>query len=446
LYRILLQMRAAIFLLSILPAHPSSFDASFLRPSHAQRWEVALTPPSAAAGGTAGAPSPPPQSTHYMVDGAGVRWRCVVPLVGDGAGGNGGGGGGGAPPPPGAPAGGAPLERALAALAALHAQGACALKPAGYWTFQVCAGGRVRQFHVEELALPKGESLDLGSHAPARDRVETLPGGTRALTQRFEGGDGGRAADVQWVCGGGAAAAAAAVAHPPAFAAVAAAAGGAGGGAAPPPPPPLALEVLSAEEAPPLTYTLRVGVRSAALCAALPSPPTLLAPINNTCIEHSPGGWWSYSVCLGREVTQFHVEAGKRVQETVLGRYNWAQGEALVGEGQPGTGVGAGAAPLAPLGAAAITQSYVEGAPCPVRGGAPRSATVRFECMPLGAGGALGEDAVGALSLTFLHMREAPTCAYTFVFGSPLPCEVTAPASAHLPPPPVAAIDCQRAA
>jgi hypothetical protein len=184
-------------------------------------------------------------------------------------------------------------------------------------------------------------------------------------------------------------------------------------------------------------YALRVGVRSAELCAALPSPPALLAPINGTCIEHSPGGWWSYSVCLGSQVTQFHVEGGKRAQETVLGRYDWALGEALAEEAS----AAAAAAAAAP---AAIVQAYVGGSPCPVRGGAPRSAAVRFECMPLGASAA-GEEAVGAFSLTFLHMREAPTCVYTFVFGSPLPCEVAAPAAAHMPPPRVTGIDCQRA-
>ncbi len=411
-----------LYLLFCLPLSATvrvpSADPAFLRPSHAQRWEVLL-----GGGGSAppeGAPSPP-LSLHTMVDGSGARWQCAVPM----GGGGGGGSGGGSPPAP-----GAPLERALAVLGALRAQEACALRVTGYWTFQVCAGGRVRQFHYEEPTALADRSLDLGAHVPARDRVESLPGGTRALSQRFEGGDGGRAADVQWVCAGG----------------------GGGSAATAPAPAPPALELLSVEEAPELAYTLRVGVRSAALCAALPSPPALLAPINGTCIEHSPGGWWSYSVCLGREVTQFHAQDGKRVQETVLGRYDWAAGEALAGEVGAAPPDAAAEPPRAgapppppPLGAAAaILQSYVGGEPCNVRGGTPRAATVRFECVPLGAG-ALGEETVGALSLTFLHMREAPTCVYTFVFGSPLPCEVTAPATAHLPPPPVTLIDCQPA-
>ncbi len=388
------------------------------------------------AGGGAAPPLGAPLHSYTMVDGAGARWRCAVPL-----GGGGGAADGGAPPRAAAGGGGAPLERALAALGALRAAEACALRVEGYWTFQVCAGGRVRQFHYDAPSSSPGRSLDLGSHVAARDRVEALPGGTRALLQRYEGGDDGRAADVTWVClGGGGGEEGGGVAG-----AVTAAAGAAADGAAPQPPPapapPAALEVLAVEESPPLVYALRVGVRSAELCAALPSPPALLAPINGTCIEHSPGGWWSYSVCLGSLVTQFHVEGGKRAQETVLGRYDWAQGEALAEEALAGGG-GGGASAAAP---AAIVQAYVGGSPCPVRGGAPRSAAVRFECMPLGASAA-GEEAVGAFSLTFLSMREAPTCVYTFVFGSPLPCEVTAPATAHLPPPPAREIDCQLAA
>jgi len=418
--------RVTCLLLLLRAAAPtSSHDPSFLRPSHAQRWEVTFGAPAAPPSPARGEPPSAPLASYTMTDGAGALWRCAVPL-----GGGGGGGGGGV-----APSQGAPLERALAALDALRAQEACALRVEGYWTFRVCAGGRVTQFHADEPSGPAGRALDLGSPVPARDRVEALPGGARALLQRFEGGDDGRAADVQWVCLGGAAAAAAAAGAP---------------STSP------TLELLSVAEAPERAYTLRVGVRSAALCAALPSPAALLAPINGTCIEHSPGGWWSYSVCLGREVTQFHVEGGARAQETVLGRYDWAAGEALAGEGwagQPaaaGGGGGDGGAPLAAnlqtnLGAAAILQSYAGGSPCPVRGGTPRSASVRFECVPPGAGGALGEEAVGAFSLTFLHMREAPTCVYTFVFGSPLPCEVAAPAAAHMPPPRVTGIDCQRA-
>jgi hypothetical protein len=120
---------------------------------------------------------------------------------------------------------------------------------------------------------------------------------------------------------------------------------------------------------------------------------------------------------------QFHAEGSKRVQESVIGVYDWVFGEKV----EP-AGVGT---------AAAIVQKYGKGTPCDVRNGLPREASVRFECMPPGAtllpgaaGIVGGGDAAGgaafsavAHAVALLGIQESPTCVYTVRIGTSLACD-----------------------
>jgi hypothetical protein len=204
-----------------------------------------------------------------------------------------------------------------------------------------------------------------------------------AYVQRFAAGTEGRAAVVRYEC------------EP---------AGMAAG---------VALDIVSVTEAPPLTYTLVVGTRDASVCAAAPSLARLLAPLNNSCLEHVEG-WWTYEVCLGMRVRQFHSEGGGRsVQDSVIGVYDWAAGEQLA-RGLPEGGEGA----------PAIVQRYTHGTPCGIRDGVPREAVVRFECTPgaAGSGSGGGEGGIVAHTISLVSIREAPSCVYTLTFGTSLAC------------------------
>jgi hypothetical protein len=375
--------------------------------------ELAALPASALA---------PRNARVTMRSASGAPFTCFVPPAEGAA-----GGGGGAAAAAEAAAGGAaaaPEEgravraRAAAALLASEPGLRCVLRREGYWTFEVCAGQHVRQFHVRPAA-PGGRSGGggggvehndaapaastagaaaelpddaqrtvvnlLGEHEAGVDAIALSAAGSLVLRQSFAGGADGRRATVSFEC------------DPPGMA------------------PGLHAEILSVAEAPPLQYALLVGTRSAAVCEQLASVRRLLAPLNQTCFEHQEG-WWTYEVCAGLRVRQYHAEAGsgKPVQESVIGVFDWQRGAYL----QP-AGVGT---------AAALAQHFHLGTPCDIRGGVPREATLRFECSPpLEAGGVAGGAAAGAAAggvqqLTLISIREAPSCVYTITLGAAAAC------------------------
>jgi Glucosidase II beta subunit-like protein len=260
----------------------------------------------------------------------------------------------------------------------------CASQLLGYWHYSACFNGPVQQWHAGNELYP----LSLGSVASAADSVESAPeGGPLYYVQRFEGGSGGRSSSVRWRC----------------------ATGGANNSQ---------VKMLSVAEPSLLSYTVTMSVASTALCELLPSATALLAPLNGTCIEHLTAGWWSYEVCVGGSVKQFHAENGVRSQVQLLGQYNWTFGERVFAPWE-GIGVEHGGGQGA-RGVSALSQVYSGGGPCNVKGGEPRMAIVRFECMPAGSG-LRGE--VRPSSIKLLQMEENPTCSYAFSFGTPLACK-----------------------
>ena len=405
--------------------------------------------PAATAAAAAAAP-PPATRARTVMDASGRLFSCAVPALPSG-------GAGEALPEDGS----AKQRQAVLDALAGSLQGAgaaCASRREGYWSYEAClglggssgsgdggggsggsGGGSVRQWHSPGLgASPVGDQA-LGAHAPSRDALEYTPRGARYLAQHFEGGAGGRSAEVRWVCARswpGAAPAA-----PSASAALAP-----------------ALELLAVAEAPPLHYTLYAGSRSDAVCELLPSPEALLAPFNTTCVEYAAGGWWTYELCLGGSISQYHLESGSRLQGTALGHYDWRHGERLVkggedvpvlaGEGSSSSSSSGAALAFAGKPTSSLTQLYVKGSPCDVRGGMPRSALVRFECAgtPMGGsgGGGSGGGPKAALTsasftLSLVGVEESPTCFYTFTVSTSLVCEhpSVGPASALALPPPV---------
>jgi len=240
--------------------------------------------------------------------------------------------------------------------------------------------------------------------------------------QYFEGGDGGRVSEVKVQC---------TVDRRQSSTATVA-----------------ALELLTVEEDPPLHYNLTVGVHNPPLCSLLSSPEAILAPLNHTCIDFGTGGWWSYRVCLGLNIVQYHGEGGTRLQETILGNYDWVHGERLLAGGDmQGNEEGSKEEAVdllaimkssATIPTPSLSQQYTHGAPCDVRGGHPRSSLVRFQCTPLG-------DSSYSQTISFLGVEESPTCFYTITLGSSLACSHPLVGFAHsvAPPPVVHDIVCQ---
>jgi hypothetical protein len=355
-----------------------------------------------------------------MRSASGAAFTCFVPPDASGGSGGGGGAGGAA----GAPAEDARAARARTAAALLAAEPGqrCVLRREGFWTVEVCAGLHVRQFHLggasgdtgggggsggggggaaaglavggpsttasaaAQLTAADSARNLLGAHEAGADELVLSAAGSLALRQSFGGGDGGRRATVDFEC------------EPPGMA------------------PGLEADLVSIREAPPLHYALVVGTRSAAVCEQLASVRRLLAPLNQTCFEHTEG-WWTYEVCAGLRIRQYHAEAqtGRAVQESLIGVFDWRRGAHL----QP-AGVGT---------AAALAQHFHLGTPCDIRGGVPREATLRFECVPqpelAGGGGGGGVPVAGsaaAQQLTLISIREAPSCVYTVSLGAAAVC------------------------
>ena len=356
------------------------------------------------------------------------------------------------PPPASGASSGAPPEdsrsmRAAAAAAALASSASrCVTKRSGpFWTVEVCAGLHARQFRAtqvlgsgsggagaelaagqpisasvplalsdEETAIQLGtfgtvrEGGGAGAGAGASDDAAVAGSGSEergsslgasatgalALRQLLRGGTDGRATLVQWLC------------DPPGM------------------EPGALVDIVSVTEQPPLNYSIVVGTREPAVCELLPSPQWLVAALNQTCFEHVEG-WWTYEVCFGLHLRQFHAEqgSGKPVQESLIGAYDWARGEQLAP-------AGVGTAP-------AVVQHYEKGTACDIRNAEPREAFVRFECapsVPTGTGDAASASTqgraapvafvtVGPNQLSLLSIREAPSCVYTITIGSALVCD-----------------------
>jgi protein OS-9 len=55
--------------------------------------------------------------------------------------------------------------------------------------------------------------------------------------------------------------------------------------------------------------------------AAQKTPSQLLAPLDTLCMYRAED-WWTYELCFGKSVRQFHKEGDRVVSEYVLGEYS----------------------------------------------------------------------------------------------------------------------------
>ena len=115
---------------------------------------------------------------------------------------------------------------------------------------------------------------------------------------------------------------------------------------------------------------------------------------DSSCISYVDG-WWTYRICLGRDIRQFHVDDGRHIDETlpdviVLGRFD--------------TDVDA-------TNYDALTERYIEGTPCQVGSSKPRSTTVSYVC----------SDQHSLPHV--LSIFEVASCEYTIAVGSAMFCK-----------------------
>lgn len=308
------------------------------------------------------------------------------------------------------------LRLAAARLQELAAEGAL-LRRFGHWTYEIVPGTAVRQFHepvgtlqiqpgidkvsTERAAAARARATShflLGSYQQQKDELLADESGNLVLRQHYSGGSGGRTAAVDFTCAGSS--------------------GGRGEAAGL--PLSLALGIAGvAEDVASATYVITVAARDAQLCEHLFPVSAAMHTINGTCARHTEG-WWTYEVCVGRHVRQWHEMQGSssdasRVQEADLGIYSWTAGEVLEA-GVPGR-------------PPAIVQRFTDGTPCDLLQGSPREAVLRLECAPLAARpgsstGASTSGGSGSSELWLPHgsINEPSTCRYSVTLRSPALC------------------------
>jgi len=257
-------------------------------------------------------------------------------------------------------------ERVRDALGALS--GTCFFMRSGYWTYEVCPGNSVRQYHAENAlsgAAKVRTEFSLGTHNPAADKyIES----SQRFIQKYVSGADGRSSTVQHICAGNrrdedgvisvaepAARSYLITLRSAAMCAAAAAAAGAdadtGGKATR--GSSAAAAAAAASPAAAASVGASGGVEEVPVAPDLElAPLRLLDKLGRRCFQHSKD-YWTYEVCPTKQVRQYHLEGRKVTTEFLLGKYDPAADKL-------GTG-------------ATYTQTYVNGS-------GARSAALRVRC------------------------------------------------------------------
>lgn len=127
----------------------------------------------------------------------------------------------------------------------------------------------------------------------------------------------------------------------------------------------------------------------------------LLAKLEGSCL-YRMDGWWTYELCIGRHLRQFHREPHAKEDTTsyTLGRFTDGT------QTRPGPSE-------SPLVGASVVQNFEEGSVCDLTG-QERSTTVRFVCNHLSPG-------VGPSLLS--EVKEEATCQYAATVSTPILCD-----------------------
>jgi hypothetical protein len=329
--------------------------------------------------------------------------------------------------PPAAPSD--PESEFMTALRSL--KGSCVRSQLGYWTYEVCIGQSVNQFHMEGSSVLVQYSL--GTYARSVNKKTSESGSNTAsntvpILEIFSGGTNcdetgsGRNSIVGYVCGLG----------------------------------DLTLSDVKEHEV--CGYKMVVSSRS--FCSKLSSsnpaiaspassnaPPTPVNPLTmrsivnelgSSCYAHADG-WWTYQLCPGTVMKQYHATPAGSVDpasEFSLGTFN-----ASASDQEPSA-----ARHRLPV---VYREEYSQGTPCDVGSKQHRSTIVSYECdvdaaptlvQVCSSQGAFLRVKSSAIPLNcMIQVREISPCVYTAIFRSASVCKHPAfkPAAA-----PVVPVDC----
>jgi len=125
--------------------------------------------------------------------------------------------------------------------------------------------------------------------------------------------------------------------------------------------------------------------------------------------------WWTYELCVGRAIKQYHLEDGKPIGVTqILGHYDsdyeWNDGDKAMDQSLPSTNVAAAAAAAAGQ-RKYHSQFYKNGSECDLTGHF-RASEVRFECDP-----SAGHDVI-------VSIEEPLSCEYVLTVATSRICDV----------------------
>jgi len=266
-------------------------------------------------------------------------------------------------------------------------KGHCFSKSLGYWTYEVCPFREVKQFHRENK--DNSISFNLGKYVPnsekeyTDDTVETNTQQqqqqnnkgfsdellTPLMSQSYQGGNADRKTIVRYACDrtitGGA-------------------------------------RVVSVEENPTHVYTILVATDK--MCDADDLVYSLLAPLHQNCLRKI-GSWWTYEVCAGKRVRQYHRENGGTLIEHMLGIYDKATN--VRNRRNPSTSKSNNGTESENDGF--LTEIYTKGSVCDITQ-KPREATVLYRCSELE-------------KFTVIEsVVESAPCTYTINILTPLLC------------------------
>ena len=113
----------------------------------------------------------------------------------------------------------------------------------------------------------------------------------------------------------------------------------------------------------------------------------LLKPLDGACFIRIEG-WWTYELCFGKHMRQFHTEGDQVTNDIMLGRYDASTPVRNVDETEDGDGVyeDIGGAMAKVIGGASgslgryTVHYYNEGTPCDIGSQSTRSVEVRLYC------------------------------------------------------------------
>ncbi|CAM9763673.1 unnamed protein product [Chrysoparadoxa australica] len=151
-----------------------------------------------------------------------------------------------------------------------------------------------------------------------------------------------------------------------------------------------------------------------------------LGNLRHACIKYRAQGWWTYELCLGRHVWQYHLaETGEVSDKYVIGEYDTALNAEMAAKGTSFVQREAGAG----SGGAADAMQFIEvhnnGTKCEVPGSASgiqakaRTAEVVFSC-----GRQDGSAGPAGLQPYVMSIVEGQTCSYTMQVALPGVCRV----------------------